>query len=168
MRPSRAAAAAIALLALLAGCSPTVTMAPAAEDANDPGCAAVIARIYHQSTPVTIGEFPLRQTDAQGTAAWGDPTIALLYCGVPVPAASELPCIEYNGIFWLREEVDAGYAFTTYGREPAIRVVVDGDILGGPGVALDELSATVAHLPENGRVCLDTDDTVTGQDLDEE
>lgn len=167
MRRSPVAAATIALLALLAGCSPTVTMSPAAEHADDPGCAAVISRLYHRSTPVTIGEFPLRQTDAQGTAAWGDPTVALLYCGVPVPEVSELPCIEYNGIFWLREEVEAGYAFTTYGRDPAVRLVVDGDILGGPGVALDELSDAVAYLPDNGRVCLDTDDTVTGQDLEE-
>lgn len=168
MRRSPVAALAVALLALLAACSPTVSMAPAADDANNPGCAPVIARIYHGATPVNIGDHRLRQTDAQGTAAWGDPTIALLYCGVPVPAVSELPCIEYGGIFWLREEVDAGLAFTTYGRDPAIRLVVSDDFEQSPGVAIDELTDVVSLLPENGRVCLDTDDTVTGQDLGDE
>lgn len=164
MRRPFAAFAALALAVVLAGCSPTVSMSPAAEFSNDPGCADVVARLYHPA-PLTIGDYPLRSTDAQGTAAWGDPTVALLYCGVPAPEISDAACIEYNGIFWLRELVDAGYAFTTYGRDPAIRVVVDDEIVGGPGVALDELTVAVSHLPENGRVCLDTDDTVTGQEL---
>lgn len=155
-----AAALAAVLGGTLTGCSATVALSPAAEFANDPGCAEVIARIY-QPTPLAIGDYGLRTTDAQGTAAWGTPTVALLYCGVPVPEVSDLDCIEYNGIFWLREVVDAGYAFTTYGRDPAIRLIVDDEIVGGPGVALDELSAAVAYLPQNGRECLDTDDTVT-------
>lgn len=158
--PFATAAASVLLVGALTGCSATVAMSPAAEFANDPGCADVVARLY-KPTPVDIGSYGLRTTDAQGTAAWGTPTVALLYCGVPVPEVSDLDCIEYNGIFWLREVVDAGYAFTTYGRDPAIRVIVDDDIVGGPGVALDEISGAVAYLPENGRVCLDTDDTVT-------
>jgi Protein of unknown function (DUF3515). len=168
MRRSPLVVAAAASLALLAGCAPTVAMSPAAGDANDPACADVIARIYHGGTPLDIADYGLRTTDAQGTAAWGEPTVALLYCGVPVPEPSELPCIEYGGIFWLREEVDAGFAFTTYGRDPAIRLIVDDEIVGGPGVALDELTDVVSYLPENGRECLSTDDTVTGQSLDDD
>ena len=161
MRRFRAVAAATAsLLLALTGCSATVAMSPAAEFANDTACADVIARLY-RPTPQAIGDYALRTTDAQGTAAWGSPTVALLYCGVPVPEVSDVDCIEYNGIFWLREVVDAGYAFTTYGRDPAIRMVIDDEIVGGPGVALDEVSAAVSYLPENGRMCLDTDDTVT-------
>jgi hypothetical protein len=162
MRRSRVALAAVlvAVSAALTGCSATVALSPAAEFANDPACADVIARLYHP-TPQTIGDYALRTTDAQGTAAWGTPTVAILYCGVPVPEVSDVDCIEYNGIFWLREVVDAGYAFTTYGRDPALRMVVDDEIVGGPGVALDEVSNAVSYLPENGRMCLDTDDTVT-------
>lgn len=160
MRRIPAALAALALAAGLAGCSATVALSPAAQFANDPGCADVVARLYHPE-PQAIGDYALRTTDAQGTAAWGTPTVALLYCGVPVPEVSDVDCIEYNGIFWLREVVDAGYAFTTYGRDPAVRVVVDDEITGGPGVALDEISEAVSYLPENGRQCLDTDDTVT-------
>ena len=150
--------AAIAVL-LLAGCSPTVAMSPAAPNANDPGCAAAIVRM-----PDLLGDYPLRSTDAQGTAAWGDPTVALLYCGVPVPQVSELPCIEIQGVFWLREEVDAGLAFTTYGRDPAVRVVIDTDAFS-PGIALDGLGYPVSFLSSNGRECLELDNTVSGDDI---
>lgn len=156
MRRLPAVTAVLLAAGLLAGCAPTVAMAPAAENANDPACADAIVRM-----PDAIGDYPVRQTDAQATAAWGEPTVALLYCGVPVPEVSDIDCIDYQGVFWLREVVDAGYAFTTYGRDPAIRVVIDDEIVGGPGVALDEITSAVSYLPENGRGCLSTDDTVT-------
>jgi hypothetical protein len=164
MRPRRSlfapAAASVALAAVLTGCSPVVSMSPSAEFANDPECADAIVRM-----PDAISSYALRQTDAQGTAAWGDPTVVLLYCGVPVPEVSELPCVEVpagSGVFWLREEVDAGYAFTTYGRDPAVRVVVDPDAVG-PGVVLDDLATAVSYTSENGRECVDLEDTVTGR-----
>lgn len=161
MRPRRSAvllaAASLALAFGLTGCSPVVSLAPAAEFANDPDCAEATVRM-----PDAISSYPLRQTDAQGTAAWGDPTVVLLYCGVPVPEVSDLPCASVEGILWLREEVDAGFAFTTYGRDPAVRVVIDPDAIG-PGVVLDELSNAVAYTAETGRECLDLEDTVTGR-----
>jgi len=153
---ARVASAGLPLIvAALAGCSPVVSMTPAADFANDPGCAAAIVRM-----PDTLGDYALRNTDAQSTAAWGEPTVALLYCGVPVPQASDLPCVPVDGIFWLREEVDAGLAFTTYGRDPAVRVVVDNDALN-PGIALGDLSNAVSYLPTNGRECVDLEDTVS-------
>jgi hypothetical protein len=158
--PRAAVALTVLTAALLAGCAPTVSMTPAAEYANDPACADVIVRL-HQPAPKALGSYELRQTDAQSTAAWGQPTVVLLYCGVDVPGPSELPCIQIDGIFWLREDVEAGYAFTTYGRDPAVRVVVDPDAIA-PGVVLDELALAVSYTPENGRECLDLDDTVTG------
>ena len=162
MRPRRPvlalAAASFAFVIGLTGCSPVVSMSPAAEFSNDPGCADAIVRM-----PETISSYPLRQTDAQGTAAWGGPTVVLLYCGVPVPEVSDLPCGPVAGIFRLREEVDAGYAITTYGRDPAVRVVVDPDAVG-PGVVLDELSNAVSYTSPTGRECLDVEDTVTGAD----
>jgi hypothetical protein len=139
----------------LAGCAPVVSMTPAAEFANDPGCADATVRM-----PDTLGDYRLRNTDAQSTAAWGQPTVALLYCGVPVPQASDLPCVQIEGIFWLREEVDAGLAFTTYGRDPAVRLVIDTDALG-PGIALDDIANAVSYLPTNGRECIDLEDTVS-------
>lgn len=148
--------AAAATLPLVA-CSPTVNMTPAPTFANDPACADVIVRL-----PDAVSDYPKRQTDAQSTAAWGDPTSMLLYCGVPVPGPSELPCIDVDGIFWLREEVDAGFAFTTFGVDPAVRVVVDGDTIPA-GIALNEIATAIGVLPANGLECTALDDTVTGE-----
>jgi hypothetical protein len=165
MRPRRAfaALAAVALAGVLAGCSPVVSMAPAAEFSNDPECAAASVRM-----PDTISSYALRQTDAQATAAWGEPTVVLLSCGVPVPEVSDLPCVEIADIFWLREDVPAGLAFTTYGRDPAIRVVVDvpddaAQAPVPPGVVLDDLANAVPYTSATGRECLDLEDTVTGR-----
>lgn len=159
---------AVASLAL-SGCSPTVTM-QAAEFANDPGCAAVIVRL--PGSAPTLGDYELRRTDAQGTAAWGDPTVALLTCGVDVPAASELPCVEVGGTQWLREELPvadpdapgprADFAFTTYGTDPALRLVIDSEQLA-PGIALGDVSTAVGALPRTDRVCTSLEDTVTGR-----
>lgn len=171
MFPSRAVPAVVAAavtVAALSGCSPTVTMS-AAEFANDPGCAAVIVRL--PGSAETLGDYELRRTTAQGTAAWGDPTVALLTCGVDVPTVSELPCIEVSGTQWLREELTpsgegtgprADFAFTTYGTDPAIRVVLDSSELS-PGIALGDLSTAVGALPRTDRVCTSLDDTVTGR-----
>jgi hypothetical protein len=155
LRARIAAIGAVLITLALAGCAPTVSMTPAAEFANDPGCSAAIVRM-----PDSLGDYPLRNTDAQSTAAWGQPTVALLYCGVPVPQASDLPCVKIDGIFWLREEVDAGLAFTTYGRDPAARVVVDTDALS-PGIALSDISNAMSYLPTNDRECVDLEDSVS-------
>lgn len=162
MRPRRSllalAAASVTLAAALSGCAPVVSLAPAPEFANDPECAEAIVRL-----PDAISSYEKRQTDAQGTSAWGEPTVVLLYCGVPVPEVSDLPCVDVAGLFWLREEVDAGFAYTTYGRDPAVRVVVDPEAIG-PGVVLDELSNAVSYTSETGRECVDLEDTVSGAD----
>ncbi|MBN9606232.1 MAG: DUF3515 family protein [Actinomycetales bacterium] len=164
-RPRRARlalAVSAALLAglALAGCSPSVVMHPA-DDANNPDCAAVTVRL-----PDTLGDdLGKRSTDAQATAAWGDPPSVLLSCGVPVPAASELPCIEVNGIQWLRDDSAApNYAFTTFGRDPAVLVAIDSQVLS-PGIPLDQLANAVSFTPTNGLECRSLEDTVTGQDL---
>lgn len=155
MRHGRLAATLGAVL-LLAGCAPIVALQPA-DDANNPDCAAVIVRL-----PETVGGLALRQTDAQSTAAWGEPDSVLLFCGVDVPAASELPCID-KGIFWLRDDSeDTVWKFTTFGRDPAITVIVDRDIASGPGVVLEDLENAVSFTPENGLQCTDTEETVTG------
>jgi hypothetical protein len=146
----------VAVSGLLAGCSPIVALTPA-PDANNPDCAAVIVRL-----PAEVGGLAKRQTDAQATGAWGDPDAVVLTCGVEVPAASELPCID-KGVFWLRDDSNEAYwLFTSFGRDPAVDVVVDRDIASGPGVVLDDLENAVSFTPENGLRCTDTEVTVTG------
>lgn len=154
---ARSAAGLTVLVSIaLTACSPIVALTPA-PDANNPDCASVIVRL-----PEVVGGLAQRQTDAQGTSAWGDPDAVVLTCGVPVPEASELPCID-KGVFWLRDDSQEGYwLFTSFGRDPAVDVVVDRDIASGPGVVLEDLENAVSYTPENGLRCSDTEETVTG------
>lgn len=152
-----AAAAGVSLALMLAGCTPAVFLDPA-DDANNPDCAAVIVRL-----PDAVGGLAKRETTAQATGAWGDPDQVVLRCGVAVPTASELPCID-KGVFWLRDDSDPKFwRFTTFGRDPAIDVAVDKKIASGPGVVLDDLANAVSFTPTNGLTCTDTDQTVTGE-----
>ncbi|CAD5138996.1 MULTISPECIES: DUF3515 family protein [Microbacterium] len=113
-----AVAGSIALAAGLAGCSTTVHLEPA-EDANDPACANVSVLL-----PDTVGGYERVWTDAQATGAWGDPTV-VLRCGVEPPAPSDLVCTTLGGVDWLvLEQEDERQRLVTYGREPAIEVII--------------------------------------------
>jgi len=141
---------------LLAGCSPVVALDPAPH-ANDPACAEVIVRL-----PDTLQNLPRRETNAQATGAWGEPATILLRCGVTVPTASDLPCVETDGFQWLRDDSKApSYVFTSYGRTPAIAVVIDQTKLS-PGPALQDLEPLVAFTKPNGHKCLSVEDSLGG------
>jgi hypothetical protein len=145
-RTSRTVALSLALLSItaLTGCTRAVTFDPA-EFASDPACAEVVVRL-----PDTVADEPRRQTDAQGTGAWGDPASVLLRCGVPVPGPTTERCVSVNGIDWIIDETGAPtYRFTTYGRIPAVEVVLDHDVVSGE-TALNDLSAAVSAIPSEG------------------
>ncbi|AWB86765.1 DUF3515 domain-containing protein [Mycetocola zhujimingii] len=147
--PLRSLAGGVLLAALigLTGCSSAVTLEPA-EDANNPACADVIVRL-----PDTVADKPKRETNAQSTAAWGSPAAVILRCGVAVPGPTTDPCIALNGIDWIADESEAAndtYRYTTYGREPAVEVIINADAATG-GVsgttALIDLGSAVSALP---------------------
>jgi hypothetical protein len=158
-----AAAVGIAAAALLAGCAPTVTLHPAPPHANDRHCAVVLVHL-----PDTLdsqnGVLVHRETDAQSTAAWGDPTSVILSCGVRVPGPSALPCVQdTGGVYWLRQKNAKTkiWTFTTFGRDPAAQLTISTRL--SPGVVLDQLGTQIAAaLPKTGHVCSSTEDTVTG------
>ena len=142
-----------AVLTAVTGCTPTVVMTAAA-DATNPACADVIVRL-----PPTIDDVPSRETNAQATAAWGDPSAVLLRCGVTVPGPSTLLCATVRGVDWLRDDSDApNYVFTTYGRDPAVEVIVNGDAMSGTN-ALVELASAVSTI-EPTRFCTAPDDVL--------
>jgi hypothetical protein len=124
-RPLLLAAAAAAALAL-SGCASAVSLPPA-DEASDPGCAHVVLTLPEQIGDQT-GNAPLdrRDTTAQGTAAWGDPSAVTLRCGMPVPSPSTQRCIEVGGVDWLEvaQEEDV-WTFVSYGRSPATEIVID-------------------------------------------
>lgn len=141
----------LASAALLAGCSQAVPFDPAPE-ASDPDCAAVVVRL-----PDTVAGLAERETNAQGTGAWGQPASVLLRCGVEPPGPTTDRCVSVDGVDWIIDESDAPtYLFTTYGRTPAVEVIVDNDVVSGT-TAITDLSGAVGAIPPEGG-CVAVDD----------
>lgn len=142
-----------AVLIAVTACAPTVALNPA-PDATNPGCASIIVRL-----PQSIDTLQIRETNAQATAAWGNPASILLRCGVTVPGPSTLLCATVRGVDWLRDDSGApNYVFTTFGRDPATEVIVNGNVASGTN-ALIGLSAAVGTVPAT-RYCTNPDDVL--------
>ncbi len=130
---------------LLAGCAPTVHLSPAKES-NALACADVMVRL-----PDEVDGLTRRVTDAQSTAAWGEPTAVILRCGLPEATASSLRCITQGDVDWLVDETEApSYRFITFGRNPATEVIVDSNKTVGVNV-IDAISAVVVTQPSTVR-----------------
>jgi hypothetical protein len=147
----------LAVAGLLSGCATTVSLEPA-EDADNPLCAEVTVRL-----PASVDGQSRRWTDAQATAAWGDPTTILLTCGVTPPGPSTLRCETVSGVDWIIDESDAPqFRVTTFGRTPAVQLYFDTEVGdGAQGVSsravLEQLSPFVSNLPVDGE-CVDRED----------
>ncbi|KFF60360.1 hypothetical protein JF66_04985 [Cryobacterium sp. MLB-32] len=149
----RSGAAASLLLSalLLTGCAAAVPLEPAA-DAINPACADVVVHL-----PASVADQPARETNAQATGAWGDPAAVLMHCGVTVPGPTTLPCLNVNGIDWIEDDADAPrYRYTTYGRDPAIEIVIDSEKVSGT-TALVDLASAVSGVPATS-ACLGVED----------
>lgn len=155
-RSVRALLGAGALVAVLAGCSPAVTVEPA-ENAADPGCAPAMLAM-----PEVVGEHDRRETTSQATTAYGEPTAAVVRCGVTPPGPTTDPCSSVNDVDWLiREDEEGGtWTATTYGRDPAVEVVFDSAAVAS-STLLVELGSAVEQIPAERR-CLDLQDAVEG------
>ena len=143
----------LALLGLLSGCAGTIALQPA-EAANDPACAEVMVRV-----PDVVAGLERRSTNAQSTAAWGDPAAVILRCGLPDGGPSALPCFTVDNVDWLRDDAnDPNFTFVTYGRNPAVEVLIDSTTVSGTA-ALSDLALAVGTL-EPFRFCVDTTDVL--------
>ena len=137
--------AATAAVGALTGCSATVSLEPA-DLANDPACAAVSVRL-----PDTVDGLSKRTTDAQATAAWGEPAAAILRCGLAPVEVSSLKCVTTSDVDWLVDDSKApSYRFITFARKPAVEVIIDSNHAVGVNV-LDDVAAAVKHLPASKR-----------------
>ncbi|MDH6237530.1 DUF3515 domain-containing protein [Cryobacterium sp. CG_9.6] len=149
----RVSAAATVLLGtiLLTGCAAAVPLQPAA-DATNPACADVVVQL-----PELVSDEPIRETNAQATGAWGDPSAILLHCGVTVPGPTTLPCLTVNGIDWIEDDSDAPlYRYTTYGRDPAVELVIDSGKVSGTNTLVD-LASAVSGIPATA-ACVGAED----------
>jgi hypothetical protein len=131
----------ISTLLLLTGCAPVVNI-NAAPLSNDPACAEVMVRL-----PDALGDQERRETNAQATAAWGNPTSVLFRCGLEGVEISTLPCVTAGQVDWLVDDQNApSYRFISYARFPAVEVVVDSERASGI-TALESLSGAMQKIP---------------------
>ena len=138
---------------LLTGCAGIVPMEPAV-DANNPLCAEVSVRLGD------VAGLAKRETNAQATAAWGDPASILLTCGLEAPAPTTLPCLSVNDVDWIMDESQKPiYIFTTFGRTPAVQVALNSDAVSGSTVLAD-LAMPVSSITQD-RPCLSLSDSLT-------
>lgn len=126
-----------------AACAPVIGVT-AAPEAADPQCASVVLAL-----PDALAEdLPRVDTNSQATAAWGRPGAAVtLRCGVEQPGPSarcqSVESADGTAVDWIVATDDAGtWSFTTYGRDPAVEVVVP------PAVMEDHTSAFVIDLAD--------------------
>ena len=140
----------------LTGCTPTVSLDPAA-DANNPGCAEISVRL-----PDSVAGEAKRETDAQATGAWGDPAVVLLRCGVPPIGPTTKPCVNVNGIDWvlMTDPAAKSIVYQTFGRTPATEVIIDHVHGVSDAAVLPEFASAIANV-EQKQKCLDTLDTET-------
>lgn len=140
----------------LAGCAQTVAL-DAAPHANNPGCAAISVRL-----PKSIAGQAERNTDAQGTSAWGDPTTVLLRCGVALVGPTTQPCITVSGIDWVLESAqDAKVTrYITFGRDPATEVIIEHTGYVSDASVLPAFSNAVGSVTQTSK-CLGPNDGIT-------
>jgi hypothetical protein len=125
--------AVVAAALLLSGCSPIVTLTPAPQ-ATAVACAGVVVRLPGSIDITASGRtiaLDKRETDAQGTAAWGEPARVTLRCGVTATPPSN-QCVTFERVDWKVQStrISGGqrYVLTTYGRTPAVQVVLDAGL----------------------------------------
>lgn len=147
------APAALVLSSCAPGGAATVEPAPYA---SDPVCAEVMLAL-----PETIDGHHQRETNSQGTSVWGDPSRVVARCGVEPPGPSPEHCVTADGVDWLAvEEEGSDWRLVSYGREPAVEVLLDVDEIPSSTVML-ALAAAVERV-EQTRGCTSTEQEIEG------
>lgn len=95
-----------------------------APHANDPACGVVL-----QLAPEALIGLERRTTTSQSSRAWGTADTVVLRCGVEPPGPSTERCVRVTdaagtAVDWIALEGDDAWTFVTYGRVPAVEVVV--------------------------------------------
>lgn len=135
---------------LMTGCAQAVVLDPAS-DSNNPDCAEVMVRL-----PDQVSEHASRYTTAQATKAWGEPAAVILRCGLEPVLVSELPCVTAGEVDWLVDDSQApSFRFITFGRDPAIELIVDSELASGIS-SLEAIGPAVAAVEPIG-VCTATE-----------
>jgi hypothetical protein len=132
---------------MLSGCSSI--------DVADPvGAGSALCRSAAAGWPTTVGGQQLRATSSSSAAvrAWGDPPI-IARCGLPPIGPTTDPCLDVSGIDWVAHQLTDGVRFTTYGRSPAIEVLVPSAYSPEP-LLLPAFGKAASAIPQGPRHCL--------------
>jgi hypothetical protein len=131
----------------LAGCARTVTVTLPAR-AGDQVCVKAGA-----AYPASVSGREQVATDPAAAAvrAWGNPPI-IARCGVTPPGPTTEECLTVNDVDWVATPLTDGTQFVTYGRDPALEVLIPrGDV--PEGSLLPAFTVAAQTLPETGRHC---------------
>ena len=131
---------------MLCGCSSAVEITPTSL-ANGEVCRDVAS-----AWPDQVGSHARREvSDATAGAAYGDPPI-IARCGVPALGPTTDDCIEVDGMGWVAQKLSDGTRFTTFGRDPAIEVLIPRDYAPEP-LLLPAFTKAADKLPKNTLAC---------------
>ncbi|MDQ6755064.1 MAG: DUF3515 domain-containing protein [Actinomycetota bacterium] len=137
----------------LSACTPAVDVA-SAKDSTNPACSPMMVAL-----PDTLADAPLRATTSQATAAWGNPSLVILRCGVNPPGPTTDVCVSVKGVDWVIKEGNPSWTLTSYGRIPATEIVLDPNKIASNTV-LVELANAVGKIPQT-RHCVGPSDVAT-------
>jgi Protein of unknown function (DUF3515) len=137
---------AVLIVGGLAGCTSIDVRAPA--EAQSAACRPVAAH-----WPRTVGGQSLRATSSSSPSvrAWGDPAI-IARCGLPPIGPTTDTCLDVNGIDWVAHQLTDGVRFTTFGRSPAIEVLVPGAYQPEP-LLLPAFTKAASAIPQGRQRC---------------
>lgn len=139
------AGGATAAVLLLRG-SPVEVTVPAG--GTDPACADMAARLPDR---LLDRERVDTSVTSPAVAAWGKPAI-IWRCGVTPPGPTTEQCVNVNGIDWVVDPLGDGTGFVTYGRVPAVQVLVPR-AYQPETFALTALSGAVDVVPQGEHRC---------------
>ena len=137
---------------LLSGCSTSVEVTPPPHAAACESATALwptkVAGNGRRAVDSGDGTSGAAARDAR---AWGDPAV-IASCGWPALGATDKECLDVDGVYWVVERLGDGVKFTTFGRAPAIQVLVPDAYKPEP-LLLPAFGPAAKALPTNGRDC---------------
>lgn len=103
--------------------------------------------------PPTVAGRAAVATDpvAPAVHAWGDPAI-IARCGVPEPGPTADQCLTVSGVDWIVQPLSDGTRFTTFGRSPALEVLIPKGYAPEP-LLLPAFGPAAEALPTTGHHC---------------
>lgn len=143
----RLATSCLVLLAVATGCSSGVEVTP------PPGATSAACQRMSALWPQTVSNQQVvkSSSDSPAVHSWGDPAI-IARCGVTSSGPTTQDCIDASGVDWVAQKLSDGYRFTTFGRTPAIEVLVPSAYAPEP-LVLPAFAKAARSIPQGTHHC---------------